>query len=156
MLTLRDTNTTETDKVGLQPWTAVLYRFLWCWFFTKSTFLRSIYQPCSFAVVIFFWLIRTSRDRGVARIFQRGASHTVSNIIVMAFSLRNIVGCFLKKRLTKGGGGSRAPQDPPRYVLEPRSYESLHAALSFQSLAVLCLFYVYIFFYQDASQVTCH
>ena len=23
MLTLRDTNTTETDKVGLQPWTAV-------------------------------------------------------------------------------------------------------------------------------------
>ena len=27
----------------------------------------------------------------------------------MAFSPRNIVGCFLKKRLTKGG--SRAPQD---------------------------------------------
>ena len=35
----------------------------------------------------------------------------MSNIIVMAFSPLNIVGCFLKKRLTKGG--SRGPQDPP-------------------------------------------
>ena len=42
--------------------------------------------------------------RGVARIYQRGV-HTVSNIIVMAFSPQNIVGCFLKKRLTRGGGG---------------------------------------------------
>ena len=40
--------------------------------------------------------------RGVARIFQR-AGHTESNIIVTAFSPRNIVGCFLKKTLTKGG-----------------------------------------------------
>ena len=40
--------------------------------------------------------------RGVARIFQKGGGgHTVSNIIFMAFSLRNIVGCLLKKRLTK-------------------------------------------------------
>ena len=41
----------------------------------------------------------------------------MSNITVMAFSPRNIVGCLLKKRLTKGG--SRAPQDPPppRYAL---------------------------------------
>ena len=54
--------------------------------------------------------------RGVARIFQRGGGgHTVSNIIVMAFSPRNIVGCLLEKGLTKGG--SRAPQDPPRYTL---------------------------------------
>ena len=57
-------------------------------------------------------------SRGVARIFQRGGGHTVSNIIVMAFSPRNIVGCLLKKRLTKGGGRSRAPQDPPpRYAI---------------------------------------
>ena len=28
----------------------------------------------------------------------------MSNNMVMAFSPRNIVGCFLKKRLTKGGG----------------------------------------------------
>ena len=41
-----------------------------------------------------------------------GGGHTVSNIIVMAFSPRNIVGCLLKK-----GGGSQAPQDPPRYAL---------------------------------------
>ena len=52
---------------------------------------------------------------GVARSFQRGG-HTGSNNIVMAFSPRNIVGYLLKKRLTKGGGGSRAPQDPPRYA----------------------------------------
>ena len=32
----------------------------------------------------------------------------------MAFSPRNIVGCLLKKRLTKWG--SRAPQDPPSYT----------------------------------------
>ena len=48
--------------------------------------------------------------------FQRGG-HTVSNIIVMAFSPRNIIGCFLKKGLQRGGG-SRAPQDPPRYAHE--------------------------------------
>ena len=52
-------------------------------------------------------------NRGVARIFQKGVDHTVSNIIVMAFSPRNIVGCLLKKGLQRGGGGeSRTPQDP--------------------------------------------
>ena len=50
--------------------------------------------------------------RGVARIFQRGG-HTGSNNIVMAFSPRNIVGCLLKKRLTKG-----AHQDRPSYALD--------------------------------------
>ena len=50
--------------------------------------------------------------QGRSQDFSRGGGgdHTVSNIIVMAFSPRNIVGCFLKKSLTKGG--SRAPQDP--------------------------------------------
>ena len=42
-----------------------------------------------------------------------GGGHTVSNIIVMAFSPRNIVGCLLKIKAYKGGGGSRAPQDLP-------------------------------------------
>ena len=42
-----------------------------------------------------------------------GGGHTGSNNIVMAFSPWNIVGCLLKKTLTKGGGGSRTPQDPP-------------------------------------------
>ena len=52
--------------------------------------------------------------RGVARIFQRGGggSHTVSNIIVMAFSPRNIIGCFLKKGLQGGGGGHEHPRTP--------------------------------------------
>ena len=31
-----------------------------------------------------------------------GGGHTVSNIIVMAFSPRNIVGCLLKKKAYKG------------------------------------------------------
>ena len=37
----------------------------------------------------------------------------MSNIIVMAFSPRNIVGFLLKKGL-EGRGWSRVPQDPPR------------------------------------------
>ena len=46
-----------------------------------------------------------------------GGGHILSNIIVMAFSPRNIVGCLLKKRLTKGV--SRAPQDPPPPLATP-------------------------------------
>ena len=38
--------------------------------------------------------------------------HTVSNITIMVFSPRNIVGCFLKIALQRGGGVT-APQDPP-------------------------------------------
>ena len=56
-------------------------------------------------------LIRTA-GRGVARIFQRGGGHTGSNNIVMAFSPRNIVGCLLRKRLTKGGGVTGTPGPP--------------------------------------------
>ena len=42
----------------------------------------------------------------------------MSNIIVMAFSPRNIVGCLLKKGLQRGGGGvTGTPKDPPRYAL---------------------------------------
>ena len=52
------------------------------------------------------WLQGRSQDFS-----KGGGGHTVSNIIVIAFSPRNIIGCFLKKRLTKGG--SQAPQDPP-------------------------------------------
>ena len=52
--------------------------------------------------------------RGVARIFQRGGEgHTVSNIIVMAFSPRNIVGCLLKKKAYKGEGGVTGTPGPP-------------------------------------------
>ena len=40
-------------------------------------------------------------------IFQRGGGgYTVSNIIVMAFSPRNIVGCLLKKGLQRGVTGT--------------------------------------------------
>ena len=37
----------------------------------------------------------------------------MSNIIVMAFSPRNIIGCFLKKDLKGGGGGGQGhPRTP--------------------------------------------
>ena len=36
----------------------------------------------------------------------------MSNIIVMAFSPRNIIGCFLKKGLKGGGGGQGHPRTP--------------------------------------------
>ena len=42
-----------------------------------------------------------------------GGGHTGSNNIVMAFSPRNIVGCLLKKRLTKGGGVTGTPGPSP-------------------------------------------
>ena len=63
-----------------------------------------------------FCLAGTGVFRGVARIFQRGGGggHTVSNIIVMAFSPRNIVGCLLKKGLQRGGHGHpRTPLATP-------------------------------------------
>ena len=60
---------------------------------------------------------------GVARIFQRGG-HTVSNIIVLAFSPQNIIGCFLKKKKAYKGGVTGTP-GPPRYALAMcRLYEN--------------------------------
>ena len=53
---------------------------------------------------------------GVARIFQR-SGHTVSNIIFMAFSPRNVVGCLLKKGLQRRGHGHPRTPPPPRYDL---------------------------------------
>ena len=63
-------------------------------------------------VILYF--VNRKRIRGVARIFQRGGGggHTVSNIIVMAFSSRNAVGCLLNKRFTKGGGVTGTPGPP--------------------------------------------
>ena len=62
-------------------------------------------------------LNRNVASQGRSQDFSKGGGgdHTVSHIIVMAFSPRNIIGCLLKKGLQRGG--SRAPQDPPRYAL---------------------------------------
>ena len=49
--------------------------------------------------------------QGRSQDFSKGG-HTGSNNIVMAFSPRNIVGCLLKKRLTKGGGVTGTPGPP--------------------------------------------
>ena len=46
-----------------------------------------------------------------------GGGHTVSNIIVMAFSPQNIVGCLLKKKAYKGGVTGN-PGTPSRYALD--------------------------------------
>ena len=48
---------------------------------------------CSKGITV-FPVPQQLKSRGIARIFQRGG-HTVSNIIVMAFSPRNIVQCRL-------------------------------------------------------------
>ena len=58
---------------------------------------------------------------GVAGIFQSGGGgggHTESYRGYSPDCHLNIAGCLLTKRLTKGGGGSHAPQDPPGYALE--------------------------------------
>ena len=57
-------------------------------------------------------VIESQGNQGRSQDFSKGGGgHTVSNIIVMAFSSRNIIGCLLKEAYK---GGSRAPQDPPR------------------------------------------
>ena len=58
--------------------------------------------------------------QGRSQDFSKGGGHTVSKQglfnygqdIVMAFS-PPVVGCLVKRGLQKGGGGSRAAQDPP-------------------------------------------
>ena len=50
----------------------------------------------------------------------------MSNIIAMAFSPRNIVGCLLKKGLQRGGHGH--PRDPPRYALGHYIYVKIAGA----------------------------
>ena len=60
--------------------------------------------------------------QGRSQDFSKGG-HTGSNNIVMAFSPRNIVGCLLKKRLTKGGHVH--PRTPPSYALAV-TLRSLH------------------------------
>ena len=54
------------------------------------------------------------KSQGRSQDFSKGGGggHTGSNNIVMAFSPRNIVGCLLKKRLKKGGGGHGHPRIP--------------------------------------------
>ena len=62
-----------------------------------------------------------SLSQGRSQDFLRG-SHTASNIFVMAFSPRNIVGCFLKKGLQRGGGVTGTPGPPS---LRPCKYYSI-------------------------------
>ena len=67
--------------------------------------MLSSYSKQRFGTILYY-------PRGVARIFQRGGGggHTVSNIIVMAFSPRNIIGCLLKKKgLQRGVTGTPGP-----------------------------------------------
>ena len=63
---------------------------------------------------------------GVARIFQRGG-HTESYRGYSSDCHLNIVGCFLIKRLSKGG--SHAPQDPPGYALGHSHFPSVSPSI---------------------------
>ena len=50
----------------------------------------------------------------------------MSNIIIMAISPRNIIGCLLKIGLQRGGGGGghgHPRTHPPRYALEKLAIE---------------------------------
>ena len=79
---------------------------------------REVIISITLVVVVKVVSLRVSQVQGRSQDFSKGGGgHTLSNIILMAFSPRNIVGCLLKKGLQRGGG-SRAPQDPPRYALE--------------------------------------
>ena len=68
-----------------------------------------------------------------------GVGHTGSNNIVMAFSPRNIVGCLLKKRLTKGGHGHpRTPLATPLRWTAFLMYRGI-IAYRFLNLFLVCL-----------------
>ena len=85
---------------------------------------------------IITFLVLLVLTRGVARIFQRGGGHTVSNIIVMAFSPRNIVGCFLKKALQRGVTGT--PGTPP--PLRPCLFNSSSCIIGIILLNLFAIF----------------
>ena len=81
--------------------------------FLYSSPLRIMYQGCS-----------QDFSKG------RGGCHTVSDIIVMSFSPRNIVGCLLKKRLTEGG--VTGTPGPP--LATPLCIQKLGGKLAYSSL----------------------
>ena len=57
-------------------------------------------------VILFHGLSLQGRSQDFSK---GGGGHTVSNIIVMAFSPRNIVGCLLKKGLQMEVTGTTGP-----------------------------------------------
>jgi len=88
--------------------------------------------------------------RGIARVFQRGVAggvtqcqNEVSHQIFMSF-LPPFVGCLLKTWVTKGGGGSRALQDPLAMplvvvlVLLCRLLKSGYGSVKYATLPLSC------------------
>ena len=65
----------------------------------------------------------------------------MSNIIVMTFSPRNIVGCLLKKRLTKGGGVVTGTPGPPS--LRP-CFLNYHYLSALQCIKIVRRIYILI------------
>ena len=74
----------------------------------------------------------------------------MSKIIVMAFPPRNIVGCFLKKSLTKGGvtGTPGPPLATPLYSVK-QSYSEVLFELSNNSQAVLYFGSSFFFLFEE-------
>ena len=88
----------------------------WC-VLTKARNFAQVFRDSTYGLT--FRNFELGRNQGRSQDFSKGGGggHTVSNIIVMAFSPRNIVGCLLKKRLTKGGHGyPRTPLATPLVV----------------------------------------
>ena len=87
-----------------------------------SWVFRFLVRHCWLVLCDYFVL--RAQPMGVAKIFQKGGGggrgHTVSNIIVMAFSLRNIVGCLLKEGLQITG----TPGPPSLRPCQPLHHSS--------------------------------
>ena len=80
---------------------------------------------------MYMYLIKYDIIQGRSEDFSKGGGGvTLGQTILshVAFSPWNIVGCLLKKRLTKAG--SRAPQEPPSYALVILLKELCHDILS--------------------------
>ena len=96
-----------------------------------------IYFSCSSHLILFIFhhfRQRRSQDFSKGEEVGGGGGRTVSNIIVMAFYPRNIVGCLLKKGLQRGV--SRAFQDPLATPLTAIRIGSIY--LRIHSLDTVC------------------
>ena len=79
--------------------------------------------------ILYIQIIWLPTLQGRSQDFSKGG-HTVSNIIVMACSPRNIVDCLLKKDLQRGGGVTGTPGPPLATPLLSHIIRKSHACRS--------------------------
>ena len=61
-----------------------------------------------------------------------------AKILSWRFRHLNVVGCLLKRRPTKGGGGHGHPRTPPSYAPEICCGDSTQLALILRAASVIC------------------